>query len=117
MTEHPENVKENEEGVQKAEREDEHFAFFMESTSIEYTIQRHCSLKQYGQQLDEKGYGIAMRKSIIKCMTFSFFFNFISFRFNIPSRVKLCYFKTSVFWILGRIKKKVVARKKRWRTM
>lgn len=63
MQEHPENVKENEEGVKKAEDENINFAFFMESTSIEYTVQRHCSLQQYGGNLDEKGYGIAMRKS------------------------------------------------------
>ncbi|XP_074025580.1 glutamate receptor ionotropic, kainate 2 isoform X1 [Leptinotarsa decemlineata] len=63
MVEHPENVKENDEGVLRAEREDEHYAFFMESTSIEYATQRHCSLKQYGGLLDEKGYGIAMRKN------------------------------------------------------
>lgn len=63
MQEHPENVKENGEGVARAESDDEYYAFFMESTSIEYTVQRHCSLKQYGGNLDEKGYGIAMRKS------------------------------------------------------
>lgn len=65
MLEHNENVKENEEGVRRAESEDENFAFFMESTSIEYTVQRHCTLKQYGGKLDEKGYGIAMRKSML----------------------------------------------------
>ncbi|KAG5882513.1 hypothetical protein JTB14_033314 [Gonioctena quinquepunctata] len=63
MIEHPENVNENDEGVSRAEREDEHYAFFMESTSIEYATQRHCTLKQYGGLLDEKGYGIAMRKN------------------------------------------------------
>lgn len=62
MKEHPENVEENDEGVRRAESEDEHYAFFMESTSIEYTVQRHCTLMQYGGNLDEKGYGIAMRK-------------------------------------------------------
>lgn len=61
MKEHPEEqVKENSEGVKKAE--DELYAFFMESTSIEYTTQRHCDLLQYGGLLDDKGYGIAMRK-------------------------------------------------------
>lgn len=65
MNLHPENVKENDEGVKRAESEIENYAFFMESTSIEYTIQRHCNLKQYDKPLDEKGYGIAMRKSMI----------------------------------------------------
>lgn len=35
----------------------------MESTSIEYIIERNCDLTQIGKLLDEKGYGIAMRKS------------------------------------------------------
>nr|CAI5834720.1 unnamed protein product [Callosobruchus analis] len=60
MIDHPENVKENDEGVLRAVNEK--YAFFMESTSIEYAVQRHCTLKQYGGLLDEKGYGIAMRK-------------------------------------------------------
>ncbi|KAJ8921823.1 hypothetical protein NQ315_008455 [Exocentrus adspersus] len=61
MKEHPEDaVNENNEGVVRAE---EHlYAFFMESTSIEYNTQRHCDLQQYGGLLDDKGYGIAMRK-------------------------------------------------------
>lgn len=71
MVEHPENVKANEEGVSRAESEDEDYAFFMESTSIEYTVQRHCTLKQYGGNLDEKGYGIAMRKSWLNVIFFS----------------------------------------------
>ena len=54
-------VKDNKLGVLKAETE--RYAFFMESTSIEYEIQRHCTLNQVGGLLDEKGYGIAMRKS------------------------------------------------------
>lgn len=54
-------VDSNQAGVKKAE--DEKYAFFMESVSIEYEIQRHCSLKMVGETLDEKGYGIAMRKS------------------------------------------------------
>lgn len=53
-------VNENADGVIKAEKEN--YAFFMESTSIEYEIQRHCNLTQVGNELDEKGYGIAMRK-------------------------------------------------------
>lgn len=35
------------------------YAFLMESTSIEYEVQRHCDLQQIGGQLDQKGYGIA----------------------------------------------------------
>lgn len=54
-------VKENKDGVDKAETEK--YAFFMESTSIEYETERRCILTSYGGRLDEKGYGIAMRKS------------------------------------------------------
>lgn len=65
MVKHSDDVMvgQNLDGVLKAEREN--YAFFMESTSIEYETQRHCNLTQVGSELDEKGYGIAMRKSKI----------------------------------------------------
>ena len=34
------------------------YAFLMESTMIDYTIQRYCDLMQVGGLLDSKGYGI-----------------------------------------------------------
>lgn len=71
MEKHPEDmVNENKVGVTKAEKG--YYAFFMESTSIDYETQRHCGLQQYGGLLDDKGYGIAMRKSDIKFLQFSF---------------------------------------------
>ncbi|KAL0880160.1 hypothetical protein ABMA27_002631 [Loxostege sticticalis] len=39
------------------------YAFFMESTSIEYTMERHCDLLQIGGLLDQKSYGIGMKKN------------------------------------------------------
>lgn len=39
----------------------------MESTSIEYVIERNCELTQFGGMLDSKGYGIAMRQSKTIC--------------------------------------------------
>lgn len=39
------------------------YAFLMESSSIEYLIERNCEVTQIGGLLDDKGYGIAMRKS------------------------------------------------------
>lgn len=39
------------------------YAFLMESTSIEYVIERNCELTQVGSMLDSKGYGIAMPPS------------------------------------------------------
>lgn len=60
MAHKDEMVNENKEGVDLAEKGN--YAFFMESTSIEYETQRKCDLKQVGDLLDNKGYGIAMRK-------------------------------------------------------
>lgn len=64
MKEHEQEVMVNEtkDGVEKAAKEK--YAFFMESSSIEYEIQRRCNLQQVNGLLDEKGYGIAMRKSM-----------------------------------------------------
>lgn len=50
----------NDEGVQKVKDQD--YAFLMESSSIEYMIERECKITQVGGLLDEKGYGIAMKK-------------------------------------------------------
>lgn len=62
MLEHREDmVKENDIGVKMAS--EIKYALFMESTSIEYETQRHCDLEMYGDSLDHKGYGIAMRKN------------------------------------------------------
>lgn len=51
----------NDEGISKVLKEN--YAFFMESSSIEYIVERECDLAQIGGLLDQKGYGIAMRKS------------------------------------------------------
>lgn len=50
----------NDEGVKRVENEN--YAYLMESTTIEYVTERHCSLAQVGNLLDDKGYGIAMKK-------------------------------------------------------
>ncbi|CAF0913490.1 unnamed protein product [Rotaria sordida] len=51
-------VKSNQHGIDRVKAES--FAFFMESTSIEYTVQRECNLTQIGGLLDNKGYGIGL---------------------------------------------------------
>lgn len=56
----------NLEGVNRV-KSDNNYAFLMESTSIEYHIVRECKLMKVGEPLDEKGYGIAMVKSMF-CM-------------------------------------------------
>ncbi|XP_018340936.1 PREDICTED: glutamate receptor ionotropic, kainate 2-like isoform X2 [Trachymyrmex septentrionalis] len=50
----------NEAGLQKVQTDD--YAFLMESASIEYMTERYCDVTQVGGLLDEKGYGIAMKK-------------------------------------------------------
>ncbi|XP_033212072.1 glutamate receptor ionotropic, kainate 2 isoform X2 [Belonocnema kinseyi] len=53
-------TKSNVEGVTKVAKGKGSYAFLMESTSIEYVIERNCELTQVGGLLDSKGYGIAM---------------------------------------------------------
>lgn len=62
MSSHPEYLtSSNIQGVERVKTEN--YAFLMESTSIEYTKERECDVTQVGGLLDDKGYGIAMRKS------------------------------------------------------
>lgn len=61
MMNHPELLLDsNDAGREKVENSN--YAYLMESTSIEYIIERHCNLTQVGGLLDDKGYGIAMKK-------------------------------------------------------
>lgn len=53
----------NMEGVDRVVKGKGSYAFLMESTSIEYVIERNCELTQVGGMLDSKGYGIAMPPS------------------------------------------------------
>ncbi|XP_024216292.1 glutamate receptor ionotropic, kainate 2 isoform X2 [Halyomorpha halys] len=50
----------NSDGVERVIKGKGNYAFLMESTSIEYVIERNCDLTQIGGLLDSKGYGIAM---------------------------------------------------------
>lgn len=50
----------NDEGVERVLKGKRGYAFLMESTSIEYVVERQCELQQIGGLLDSKGYGIAM---------------------------------------------------------
>ncbi|XP_050512412.1 glutamate receptor ionotropic, kainate 2-like isoform X2 [Diabrotica virgifera virgifera] len=49
-----------EQGIQKVL--DGNYAFLMESTMLDYIVQRDCNLTQIGGLLDSKGYGIATPK-------------------------------------------------------
>lgn len=53
-------TKSNQEGVERVSKGKRGYAFLMESTSIEYEVERNCDLTQIGGLLDSKGYGIAM---------------------------------------------------------
>lgn len=55
-------TKSNDEGLERVKNGG--YAFFMESSSIEYYTERTCNLTQVGDQLDDKAYGIGMRKSL-----------------------------------------------------
>uniref|UniRef100_A0A1I8NN53 Glutamate receptor ionotropic, kainate 2 n=1 Tax=Stomoxys calcitrans TaxID=35570 RepID=A0A1I8NN53_STOCA len=68
MSNHQEFLTEsNQEGVDRVTNSDTKggntYAFLMESTSIEYNTVRNCKLQKVGDPLDEKGYGIAMKKN------------------------------------------------------
>lgn len=56
-------MKSNQDGVDKVLSNKGEYAFLMESASIQYEVQRKCTLRQVGNELDNKGYGIAMPKS------------------------------------------------------
>ncbi|KAE8743142.1 hypothetical protein FOCC_FOCC011235 [Frankliniella occidentalis] len=52
--------KTNTEGVERVLKSKRSYAYLMESSSIEYVVERNCKLMQIGNHLDSKGYGIAM---------------------------------------------------------
>ena len=64
MSSNPETsfVDSNSEGFERVKTSD--YAYLAESTTIDYTVQRNCELRQVGGLLDSKGYGIATPKGI-----------------------------------------------------
>lgn len=61
MEQHP-NVfmRSNRDGIERVLREKGNYAFMMESTNVEYVVERVCELTQIGGLLDSKGYGIGL---------------------------------------------------------
>lgn len=53
----------NAQGRDMVEKANGKYAYFMESASIEYITERFCNLTQVGGLLDNKGYGVATKKS------------------------------------------------------
>ena len=54
----------NKDGIDKVLLDQGSYAFFMESTTIEYVVERYCNLQQIGGLLDSKSYGIAVQQGI-----------------------------------------------------
>ncbi|KAJ1532308.1 hypothetical protein ONE63_000916 [Megalurothrips usitatus] len=50
----------NEAGVDRVDKGKRSYAFLMESSTIEYYVEKNCKLMPIGNHLDSKGYGIAM---------------------------------------------------------
>ncbi|XP_076751081.1 glutamate receptor ionotropic, kainate 2 [Xylocopa sonorina] len=55
-------TKSNDEGVERVLKKRD-YAFLMESTTIEYRMERNCELDKVGGLIDNKGYGIAMPRN------------------------------------------------------
>lgn len=53
-------VDSNPKGIERVLKGKRQYAFFMESTTIEYYAAKMCELTKIGGELDTKGYGIAM---------------------------------------------------------
>lgn len=64
----------NEKGVERVLRSKHKYAFFMESSSIDYQKKLDCELTQIGGLLDSKFYGIALPLGEL----FSFFWRIFS---------------------------------------
>ncbi|XP_068151172.1 glutamate receptor ionotropic, kainate 2 [Drosophila tropicalis] len=50
----------NKEGVARVKKEKGGYAFLMETTSLQFNIERDCNLMQIGEQIGEKHYGLAV---------------------------------------------------------
>ncbi|KAL0124437.1 hypothetical protein PUN28_006343 [Cardiocondyla obscurior] len=53
----------NDEGVDRVTKGKRKYAFLMESTTIEYKMERNCEIDKIGGLIDNKGYGIAMPRN------------------------------------------------------
>lgn len=56
----------NKEGVDRVKRSKGRYAFLMETTNLQYYVQRNCELTQIGEPFGEKHYGIAVPLSELK---------------------------------------------------
>lgn len=52
-------------GVDRVMKSKRQYAFLIESTTLEYQMERNCEIEKIGGLIDNKGYGIALPRS--KC--------------------------------------------------
>lgn len=57
-------LKTNQDGIDRVVKDNPGFAFFMESSSIEYFTHHNCNLTRVGPKLDEKSYGFGFPLSM-----------------------------------------------------
>lgn len=103
----------NQEGVDRVVKGKGNYAFLMESTSIEYVIERNCELTQIGGMLDSKGYGIAMPPSKLFRVKKNSLSKY-SFRFPFSYRNKSSHPETSRRGKAAHFENKMVEGKERW---
>lgn len=53
----------NDEGEKRVTESDYDYAFFMEAATIDYKLERNCNITKVGGLLDNKGYGIAVKRN------------------------------------------------------
>lgn len=95
------------------------YAFLMESKTIAYYVERRCKLEQTGAELDDKNYGIGMRKGtsskwkkepqidqLIALILFD--------RVQICSTIKWRNIESARKWQTFRTREKMVERTWRW---
>lgn len=66
----------NKEGIDKVLTEQGNYAYFMESTTIEYVTERYCQMQQIGGLLDSKSYGIAVQQGLNSFTFYPYFYRF-----------------------------------------
>ena len=79
----------NKAGKERVHKENGKYAFLMESTSVEYIIERECELTQIGGLLDSKGYGIALPPSKNKLSKLSILIGQIDYGVSSQDTVEL----------------------------
>ena len=79
----------NNAGKERVHKENGKYAFLMESTSVEYILERECELTQIGGLLDSKGYGIALPPSKNKLYELSLLIEQIDYGVSSQDTVEL----------------------------